>query len=561
MELITDLKTIRKEIGLRLEESSLYPRLHLDGYKDVTPILIKAGKQYALLMKEVETGNFTPGGAGEPALKNGKVKTIYYSSYFTWDKVAKKKAEFPPDEVTALGKAFKAKEIKIHPDMPLGRFRRLKQGFDLAFAADPGFKEKTWVYRLKPQNAEAAFLRKRRAITRWALRATDRDLELTPEDRKTVKKLLHMAPFRSFKMLDDLMREKGMTGLLSSSPVNVQEMTGLPYDQIRGDLLGLYVRGKVYLLSQYPLKNFGLKKEEVAFPTLKEAISYLAGRGPLGVEEKNLDISRALTLGLNRLRDASDLFRAWREVRSGQDLGAYIIAALATKDAIEGALIMAAKKLAENKPVFEKDVEKKFYRLLKEYEKKAKIPIQLTPYFMVLHSGVRTPYPSLPGNYRLSTQIRSLKLDAGILVKDQGLILACSDLARSLVMDPTGKDLYDLLEKAMLEAAIPGGKDGRTGEEVYWAGMKPILREEKKLRGWELLPPNGFLEKDYNRDIGHTFGKQDSPTLFFKKGEKSQKLRQGMVSAIEFQWPYKGYAFGVEDMFVAGPKYGINITR
>jgi len=45
MELITDLKSIHKEIGLRLEESSLYPKLNLDAYKDVTPIGIWDKKQ------------------------------------------------------------------------------------------------------------------------------------------------------------------------------------------------------------------------------------------------------------------------------------------------------------------------------------------------------------------------------------------------------------------------------------------------------------------------------------------------------------------------------------
>jgi Xaa-Pro aminopeptidase len=91
--------------------------------------------------------------------------------------------------------------------------------------------------------------------------------------------------------------------------------------------------------------------------------------------------------------------------------------------------------------------------------------------------------------------------------------------------------------------------------------MEPLLRKEKTLRAWKLLPPNGSLKKDYNRDIGHTFGKQESTTLFFKKGEKGQTLKTGMVSAIEYQWPYKGYALGVEDMFVVGPQHGINITR
>lgn len=562
MELITDLQAIRKEIGLRLEESSLYPKLNLDAYKDVTPILIKKGpKDYALLVKEVETGNFTRGGAAEPVIKKRKVKTIYYSSYFTWDRVARKRAMFPPDEPAALTQAFKIKTLQVHPDMALDRFRRLGRAFDIAFASPPASREKTWVYRLNKKEVEAAFLKKRVAVNRWALRAVERDLEMSPGDRATVKKFLSLPPFKTFEVLNRLMGTSGVRGILASSPINLQEMTGIPNDRLGEGLLGLYVRGEVYLLSPRPLRNSRLAKAEGIYATLKEATQNLAGNEPLGVEEKNLDIGRALALGLTRLKNASNLFRAWREVRSGQDLGAYIMGALGTKVAMEGALAMAEKKLEAKQPVYEKDVEKRFYRLLKEYERKARTPLQLKPYFMVLHAGVRTPYPSLPGFFRLSPKMKTLKLDAGILLKDRGLILACSDLARSLAMDKKGKDLYALLEKAMLEGAIPGGRQGHTGEEVYWAGMRPLLREEKNLRGWKLLPSAGFLKKHYDRDIGHTFGKQESTTLFFKKGEREQTLRQGMVSAIEYQWPYRGYALGIEDMFVVGPRYGINITR
>jgi len=559
MELITDLKAIRREIGLRLEESSLYPKLNLDAYKDVTPILVKDGKKkYSLLVKEVETGNFTRGGAGEAAIKKHKVRTIFYSSYFTWDRLAKRKKDFPADEVTALAKSFKGKTLAVHPDMALDRFRRLGQGFDLTFTAAPVFREKTWVYGLDKRKVEAAFLKKREAVKRWALRAIEKDLKMNDEDRARVSQYLHWPPFKSFQVLEELMKEKGLTAVLASSPINVQEMTGIPFDKIGLNLLALYTRGKVYLLSQRPLRGW---KGERKFATLKEAWQALVGNESLGVEEKNLDIGRALVLGLNRLQNASNLFRAWREVRSGQDLGAYLMGGLGTKEAMEGALAMAEKKLRARLPVYEKDVEKEFYRLLKQYEKKAKTPLQLRPYFMVLHAGVRTPYPSLPGIFRLSHKIKSLKLDAGILVQDRGVILACSDLARSLALDDKGVDLYALLERAMLEGAIPGGREGGTGEDVYWAGMQPLLRAEEKLRAWKLLPKNGFLQKDYNRDIGHTFGKQESTTLFFKKGENQQTLKEGMVSAIEYQWPYRGYALGIEDMFVVGPKYGINITR
>ncbi len=358
--------------------------------------------------------------------------------------------------------------------------------------------------------------------------------------------------------MNQLMKGAGVASVLASSPINLQEMTGIPFDRIKSDLLNLYTGRKIYLLSPRPVMEMRGRK---SFSTLREAVEALAGKGTLGVEEKNLDIGRSLALGLSRLKNASNMFRAWREVRSGQDLAAYILGSLGTKYAMEGALEWAANRMKDRKPVFEKDVQKAFYRLLKKYERKEKTPLRLEPYFMVLHAGVRTPYPSLPGIFRLSAKMKSLKLDAGIVVKDRGLILACSDLARSITTDKKGEDLYRLMEKAMLEGAIPGGRQGRTGEDVYWAGMRPLLKEERRLRAWKLLPKGGSLKRGYNRDIGHTFGKQESTTLFFKKGETAQKLKEGMVCAIEYQWPYQGYALGIEDMFVVGPKYGINITR
>ena len=558
MELITDLAAIRREIGLQLEDSSLYPKLNLDAYKDVTPVLIKMGtNRYALLVKEVETGNFTPGGAAEPVIRKKRVKVIYYSSYFTWEKLARKRAEYPPDEVSVLKKAFRGKSLTVHPDMALDRYRRLGQGFELNLALSSPLK-KTWVYGLDPREVESAFLRKRNIVNRWAERRVNGELKASLKDKETIKRYLYRPPFKAFGVLKDLMRRAGLKTLLASSPINLQEMTAVPFDRTESGLLSLYARGRVYLLSPRPLPGY---RGRGVFSTLQEAIKKLAGSGPLGVEEKHLDIGRALPLGLNRLKNASNLFRAWREVRSGQDLGAYILGSLATKYAMEGALAMASRKLMTQKPVYEKDVEREFYRLLKEYERKTGSPLKLSPYFMVLHAGTRTPYPSLPGFFRLSPLMNSLKLDAGILVKDKNLVLACSDLARSIVVDKKGMDLYLLLEKAMLEGAIPGGKEGQTGEGVYWAGMDPLLKEEKALRSWKLIPPGGLLKKHYNRDIGHTFGKQESTTLFFKKGEKGQTLKEGMVSAIEYQWPYKGYALGIEDMFVVGPEYGINITR
>jgi hypothetical protein len=62
MELITDLRAIRKEIGLRLEERTLYPRLNLDAYKDVTPMLIKKGEKIISCWSKKWRPGALPGG-------------------------------------------------------------------------------------------------------------------------------------------------------------------------------------------------------------------------------------------------------------------------------------------------------------------------------------------------------------------------------------------------------------------------------------------------------------------------------------------------------------------
>jgi hypothetical protein len=53
MGLISVLKAINKEIGLRLEERSLYPKLNLDAYLDVTPILVKRGKGHGFGVEDM----------------------------------------------------------------------------------------------------------------------------------------------------------------------------------------------------------------------------------------------------------------------------------------------------------------------------------------------------------------------------------------------------------------------------------------------------------------------------------------------------------------------------
>jgi hypothetical protein len=210
-ELITDLDAIRREIGLRLEDASLYPKLNLDAFKDVSPILVKNGDgRYCLLAKEVETGNFTTGGAGEPALRQREVELLLYGDYFTWERVEQAQEKFPADEVGALTLTLSSDKLTVHGDMALSRYRRLAAGFGVSVAPAAQSNTGIFAYRLDPAATEAAYRRGRQAVAEWAHTAIDRDLEAPSGDKATLQEYLHTQPFSSFGVLGSLTGQAGL---------------------------------------------------------------------------------------------------------------------------------------------------------------------------------------------------------------------------------------------------------------------------------------------------------------------------------------------------------------
>ena len=55
--------------------------------------------------------------------------------------------------------------------------------------------------------------------------------------------------------------------------------------------------------------------------------------------------------------------------------------------------------------------------------------------------------------------------------------------------------------------------------------------------------------------------KQEPATIGLVKAETSRRLQAGMVGAVEYQWPYKKHALGIEDLYLVTDKKGIVISR
>lgn len=443
--------------------------------------------------------------------------------------------------------------------MPLDKYRGIKDQFRVTLKPDGKEAAKAFVYEVDKKEVTATYNKGRALAEKAAIELTDR-ATVSNEDKALIKENIAKYQGDTFPVLDKLMGQCKLPILLASSRINVQELTALPWRLLKASVLALYNGQQVFAISPKPIRNPLLKKP-AEFKNLRAALDSLIGDSSLGVEEKDLDIGRVLEIGLDKVKNATDIFRAWREQTAHRDLPYYVISGHATRYAIENALAVIEKGIKSKKKLTEKDCEKEFLTQLNSFRLKYCPFTDMVRYFIVLHAGTRTYYASLASDFPLDAGINSLKLDAGALLFQDDILRACSDMCRSLVYTEPGKAVYQLTEKNMLEAAIPAAKPGNTGADVYWAGVTPLVNMEAKIREWGMLPPGVPIKDSYNRDIGHIVGKQEPVTLCFTKDQTSQRLQPGMIGCVEYQWPYQKHALGIEDEYLVTDKRGIVISR
>lgn len=560
-ELITDFNSIREEIGLSIEENSLYPALALDSSKDVAPTLVKtANNKYYLIAKQIEEGNFSANGCAFSIIGSRNVNIVYYGSYFTWEASQEISEPAAPNQANALARVLAIDNVTVNRDMPLDKYRGFQEEFNVVINPVEKRDAKIFVYEVDKEKVVSSYNKDRASAEEAAIELINKVSAIKSEDKDLIKENILKNKNSKFALLDTLMNRNSLPSLLASSKINIQELTALPWEQLKDSLLALYNGQQVFILSPEPMETPLLKKTS-DYKNLGEALDNLIGDASLGVEEKDLDIGRVLEIGLDKVKNATELFRAWREQSAHSDLPYYVIAAQATRYALENALAFVKKAIEAKRKMSENDAEEKFLELLNEFKLKYNLSLDLRKYFVVLHAGTRTGYPSLPSDFPLSTEMNSLKIDGGTLIFQNDILRGCSDMARTLVLTKEGKELYDLLERSMIENAIPAAKQGNTGSDVYWAGVSLLVEMEGRIKEWGMLPPEASIKDGYNRNIGHIMAKQESVTLILVKEEKSQRLQSGMVGAVEYQWSYKKHALGVEDMFLVTQEKGVNIAR
>ena len=552
LELITSLKAIKDQVGIDGLGDFLHPHLALDGLKSVTPLLLKAGEKRYLMVKGIEKGSVSQ-------LTIDDAEVLFYRPYFTFDDIEHNRQIHAEWYDLIRDKFSGERHIKAHNDMIVSCLWEMEKYFNVT-VAEAETDQPVYCYQVDKAEVLKSFTEDNQIY-----RAKAEELALNLADgEKIIARMKKGDGDSRFALLDEMLGQQGIKKLLLTSPINVQEVTALGmFDEVRTEVVVAYLKDTqvIYVFSFQRIPEWTEKIIPLTYANLREAMESVQVSGKWGIEEASCPITVFNQAGLERENtlNCSNMLRLWREKRAGEDLACYVIAAQAARHAIEKALQFAEKQVRSGADVSEKDVDRQRINSLAEFINMHRLPAQIRDYYVVLHAGNRTMIPSMPANHKLAGA-KTLKLDFGILFFDtRGRLRACSDLCRTSTFNEAAGEVYDLMTRLMVEQVIPSCLPGKRAEEVYFTGLRVLEPYVPRLKQIGLMPQACSLQ-DYQRDIGHTLGKQEPAAVLFKEGNDIV-LEDGMIGCVEYQWPCAGNAIGTEDMFLMTGNGVINLTR
>lgn len=548
-----DLKKIYDKTGFRAKEVLLTSHTYLDAQKSVTPIMVEADNgRRSLIIKSIDRGNT------EYAAPKNVDDFYYYNQYFIFDNLNKPKK----NDYSQLIDAFEAcvlnsEDLLVPGDMVTDTYYKLAEKYNLEDDFSNSPEGEFYIYERSCDEINNIMGKNHKYIGDLALGLFDKD-----ETRNYIKPYIQNRVDNRFTYLDNWLEKLGLTACMLSSPLNVQEVAGIPMREIKNnEFLVLYKKGdeKVSIISKVSQKTFNNGR---IVPSLSEAIKGVLS-GKIGIESEHLQIAKFIQTGLakDKCLNITGYLRQWREERGMDDLAYYIIGAKGTAYGLDNALLWAKTQLASGNYPTEREIDTQYRGFLDEYQKKNNLPVHFELYFTTIYDSSRTLYPALPVEHVLSEKMCTLKLDAAILVvDDKGFVHAASDSARMLCFTPQGEKLYGLFEKLLRRVAIPGIKPGLKGKDVWLNGVQPLIDKQEWIIKELGMMPKGYKLKDvFNRDMGHMMSKQTRAALELTKNQDIV-VKEGMVGTIEYVWSYKNHSFGIEDMYFVTDKGAVNIT-
>ena len=545
--LTNDPHAVRSATGFDPFEHSLPQKLSIDGYRSTMPLMAVVDDGPPLVfLKEIDRSNVEE-------LRNQGARFVWYAPYFSFGGLREPSDAYPDLEAAVKGELFEVPSVD--PGMTIELLWQLGQA--IAGAPDIGlrFQAPRHHYVIRRTDVPAAFAPGRREI-RDAAAPLIADLG---SDR--FAPWLAREPEDGLALLDRLMEEAGFDALLVASPLSIQDLTGIPMRTIGEEVWAVYPRGSdsVHVLSHQELACAELPQGRKASAG---SVRELAGGSCLGVEDVALSFEAARSFDLlNVSEPATGLLRRWRELRSWEDLSAYVIGARVTLEGIQDALSTVEQRFAEGVSVTEADAYEHYRSTAASFIRERGLPIRIRTYFTHTHAGNRSHFPASATDHEIPKE-SSLKIDGGLEIYDsRGMFLGVSDITRSAVGTPEAREFYDLLDRALVEGALAACRPGVKGSDVFAAGMAYLEPCRQSIVDGGFIPASDAPMSDlFRRNIGHLIGKQEPATVEFRASDDGS-LEAGMVAAAEFQWPYANYCIGTEDVFLVTEEGPLNLTR
>jgi Xaa-Pro aminopeptidase len=546
MRLHTDWAFLEQQFGCSIRGHFLMAVRSLDNPKAVTPFLLEHGSRRFGLFLHVEKGNV------EAARLPPDISPVYYRPYFTFEE-----SERPPHVHRTLVDAVQAvsageKSMVLDRRAPLAVAQELRTRFSVITEDAPAFGN------VSLRHVPCADIARRLAKSRPSAAQAARRLLERSAVRERLAPYLEGHDDARFATLTDAMEKAGLAGVVVSSTLNVQEIAGVPVGAKHRPLAAFYGAGSrhAWVLERGSVTG-GL---DFASPAL--ALRHALPHGRIGVEAEDVEIglSDALALEERELQPADILIRQWRDENTLPDLPYYIIATRITRHAIDAALEFAAAAIKRRDFMTEMDPYAVYLRSMREFTASALPGARVARTLTNFHTGARSIFPANPAPFPINASMNTLKIDAGCLLFDaDGILLGCSDIARTLSMSEDGSELYDVFKHGVTHALIPAASAGRTGEAVHAIGANAVWDERARLASNSLFVDLPNPKREYDRDVGHLLGKNNLAHLRLVPGE-SQRLREGMIACCEYQWPIRGNAIAYEDTCLVTSSGGLNLT-
>ncbi|RGE23297.1 M24 family metallopeptidase [Leucobacter sp. wl10] len=544
-KIICDPRIVAERYGFVPNERLLFSAIRLDSFPFVTPLVFEDEGEEILLARQQEQGNIITGGGVDPA------KIRFYEPWVTID--PRPVADYPAAaNLPALVKELVGERpVDLDPRAPYAHYLKLTGEVDVR--VELAEERPVHVFEVDQASVLSRFAGWRAAAVPVAERLIAEVDHLAGLERE-----LAVEADTRFSALPELAEGLGADAILFSSAPNYSEATGTVWQP---GALALWAGGSLYVIAERRLRGIA-GAPRGAYGSAAQAITALAGGPRIAFEEQweQSALGIRLTDAGAMLVSASRALGSWRDERDREDLPFQLIAARASTTAIEQAVAWAHERLDAGDAFTENALYERYLEFLDRFRHDAGIPFGIEPYFTNLHSSQRMLFPGPPTDFPIDASTTCVQLDAGVKVVVDGVVVATSDMARSVLRTPEGREAYGILMTAVREAIIPQLRPGVVCEDVHAKTLEHLATVRPRMREIGLLGDEVDFDVEYSkRNVGHLMGKQESFANELRPGYRFV-LREGSYGAAEIPWRYDRHAIGTEDLWYIGADRTYNLT-